>query len=78
MKRYKSLPEFLSTAYPEHQWQAWQFTVTPRQWWANANNQRLFFNWLKSELHILSPSDWYNVTVDKVSSLGGAMSQQGR
>ena len=61
----------LQSAYPEHNWILWKFSVTQQGFWKKKENQKIFFNWLGSQLGHKSMDDWYNVTQKDIRNNGG-------
>jgi hypothetical protein len=62
MQKYMDSPyQLLSTVFPEHDWLPWKFGHTPKGYWENMKNQRLFVDWAGNRLNIKEMSDWYKV-----------------
>jgi hypothetical protein len=62
LEKYKSSPLLLlSTLFPEHEWLPWKFSVVPRNFWENSDNQRKFVEWAAKELKIKEMKDWYQI-----------------
>jgi hypothetical protein len=57
-----SLPDLLSSVYPEHEWLPWKFPRLPDNFWEDAKNERKFMDWAAKQLNIKEMGDWYNVT----------------
>jgi hypothetical protein len=56
--------------YPEFKWYPWLFPHTPRFFWQDQNNDRLYFEWLKEQLGIEKKEDWYKVHLNDVKQRG--------
>ena len=48
--------------FPDYDWKDWLFGCTPRRFWRDRGNHRLYMKWLGQQLGIRRPSDWYRVT----------------
>jgi hypothetical protein len=71
LKKYgNSLSLTLRNVYPEFEWHNHLFEYTPRNYWTNPNNQRLYMDWVAEELGIDIQNDWYEVTMTDVQSFG--------
>lgn len=67
-----SLAKALTTAYPEHRWNPWQFRQNLSVgFWSDLGNQRAFMEWLGKELGYKEMKDWYNLTGEDVAKNGG-------
>jgi hypothetical protein len=40
----------------------WKFSVCPKNFWDDVNNQRKFIDWAGKQLNINDMSDWYKLT----------------
>ena len=56
-----SLQHALKSIYPNYEWIPWKFSVTPKNYWSNIENQRKYFDWLSNKMNIKSNEDWYNI-----------------
>jgi hypothetical protein len=66
-----SFGKAVSSIYPEHTWQIWQFAVS-KSFWDNVDNVKSFMDWLSKELQISSLEDWYDIPVTQISNMGGS------
>jgi len=57
--------------YRDYDWKAWLFKATPRHFWKDPKNHRLYMLWLGDQLGIREPSDWYHVTNQDFQNHGG-------
>src|SRR5688572_23875973 len=48
------------------EWNTKQLEKLPTEFWNNFNNQRNYLDWLKNQVGILKPEDWYKITKDKI------------
>jgi hypothetical protein len=64
----KSLVKTLKALYPNHPWDTSKFKG--RSEWT-LEDQRMFFNRMKEELHIENPEDWYYVRKRDLAARGG-------
>jgi hypothetical protein len=67
-----SVWRLLTTVYPSHDWQEWRFTRVPVGFWDDPKGQHKFLSHVAKLHGIKSMSDWYRLTSDDVTSLGGA------
>ena len=56
--------DLITSSYPNYQWLPWKFNHTPKGFWSNYNNVKLYMNWLSEKLNIKSMEDWYKVTCE--------------
>jgi hypothetical protein len=56
-----SLCKALQTIYPEHKWEMWKFKQSPKHYWDDIKNQRIFFDSVAKKLGIEKMEDWYTV-----------------
>jgi hypothetical protein len=54
----------LMTVYPSHQWLVWKFERVPTNWWASAENQREYMDWLGTRLGVGEMVGWYRISQD--------------
>ena len=68
-----SLPQLLSTAFPNHKWYPWLFKhhQVPRYFWNSKQNQRWYLEWLRERLNFQSLEDWYSIKHDHFAQYGG-------
>jgi len=69
-----SVPLFLSTVYPEHEWEMWKFHNTPKleQWqWSDKKCQERFFLSLHHRIGVERMEDWYKLSISDVLMEGG-------
>ena len=65
----------LKDVYPEHNliWEKeWLFNCTTRNFWDKHENQRLYCDWLSSELNYKKIEDWYNITQQIINNNKGS------
>lgn len=67
-----SLFQALRDIYPTHDWAPWKFARTPRGYWKDIENQRIYFDWLKKQLGYKNMEDWYNLSKDLVNENEGS------
>ena len=67
---YGSIAELIIKNFPEFDFQFWRFRKS-RGNWSQIENQRKFLSWVEQELELKAPEDWYNVTEDDITRLGG-------
>jgi hypothetical protein len=68
-----SLPKALKEVFPEHDWNFWRFKQSPKGFWKDPANVKLFIDDLKSALRITVLSEWYEVTsveIEKIDENG--------
>lgn len=58
--------------YPEHNWQPYLFSATPRHLHKKWDEVTRFISYVEKFLRIKEPNDWYRVSLDHLSRLGGA------
>lgn len=75
MRCYKDSPvEFLKAVFPEEEWLEWKFGQTPKQFWRDKNNHKIYADWLALTLGYKKTEDWYNVTRDIIAdNYGGGL-----
>lgn len=47
---------------PEKDWKPWLLHSTPQRFWRDAKNRRDYMRWLETQLGIVRPEQWYDVT----------------
>src|SRR5690348_11404117 len=62
----------LTSAFPEHNWQAWDFARTPRSITQDKNTLQQYLRFLEDKLQIKTMEDWYRVSMDQMKKLGGS------
>jgi hypothetical protein len=65
--KYGNLLNALKDIYPQHPWDASQFSVRPKGTWNNLDMQKKQLERLAEELNIKHLDDWYNVSLDEVN-----------
>ena len=63
LKRFGSLYALLNKIYPDFDWLPWKFTRTPKGYWEDPANQKLWIDWATKKLNIKEMSDWYKITM---------------
>jgi hypothetical protein len=53
-------------------WHIWLFKQVPAGHWDTIENVKEYVEWLSKTLKIAKESDWYSVSYDQISKLGGA------
>ena len=69
-KYNSSIYSLLCAIYPDFDWIPWNFSVVPKYFWDDENNQKKFLDWAGNKLGIKEMDGWYNVT-QKVYKFGG-------
>ncbi len=67
-----SLYQALTTVYPEYDFHPWRFIRTPRRFWIDPNNQRLFLDYLKQQCKIETVEDWLKISHNELRKHGGS------
>lgn len=62
----------LQDVYPQFSWTPWAFDWTPRGFWADPKNLKIFFDWLAADMGIETTEQWYKVKYTDISAAGGA------
>lgn len=62
----------LKDLYPDDVWYPWLFGYVEVGYWDNPAHQRLFFDWIGTELSLNDWKDWYSVSRADVVRIGGA------
>ena len=70
---YKLVCEMGHKVFPEHEFWAFKFTQTTKNWWDDPKNQLLWFKWFMQENNLEKPEDLYKITGDILSSNHGTM-----
>jgi hypothetical protein len=68
-----SLVAALSSLYPGHKFLPWRFVGAPKNFWADARNQREYFDWLGRQLGVGDYQDWYSTTLSQIKVLDGTL-----
>ena len=70
--KFRSSPtRAVQEIYPEHNWNVWKFKQIPKGFFANNDNQKMFFEWLGIQLGYKNMEDWYNLKLEQISQNGG-------
>lgn len=67
-----SLTKALRAVYPEFEWHLWNFTRSPKRFWASLKNQRQYVDWLAEQLGIEQQEEWYQTVREDFARMGGA------
>jgi hypothetical protein len=68
-----SLEHALRSIYPYRRWPPWLFGNVPAGYWSRIEHRREFFDYLaKEKLDIKTMDDWYKVTKNEFSQVGGS------
>ncbi len=67
-----SLSAALTSVYPEHKFNGWQFQNVSKGYWQNVDNQREYMGWLGAQLKVEKMEDWYKIRARDVIPHGGA------
>lgn len=61
---HMSLPNILTSLYPDHNWLPWKFVSMPNSssYWTDIKNQRMFLDWVSQELFFKNYDQFYSVT----------------
>ena len=70
---YSNSPiSFVKAMFPDYEWlEQWRFGQTPKHFWEDIKNQKMYANWLGERLCYKNTEDWYNITGDKINDNGG-------
>lgn len=69
---HKSLPELLTSLYPQYPWVVWNFGPVRKELWSHKQHQRVALQTLEEKLNIGAEKEkWYHVTVEMVCEAGG-------
>eukprot|EP01127_Copromyxa_protea_P011527 TRINITY_DN2901_c0_g2_i3.p1 TRINITY_DN2901_c0_g2~~TRINITY_DN2901_c0_g2_i3.p1 ORF type:complete len:393 (-),score=41.56 TRINITY_DN2901_c0_g2_i3:26-1204(-) len=62
----------LRNIYPEHNWNAWEFSFSPQFFWREMSeeDQIRFFLWIEEKLNISEPDDWYRIGTRQLEDIG--------
>ena len=60
----------LRSAYPEHSWEPWRFTIIPRQALKNAGERQNVVKFVEKELKMKSLDEWYRISLHQLKELG--------
>jgi hypothetical protein len=71
-KHNGSLVSLLTSVYTEHEWLPWKFSMCPREYWSNIENQKKYVEWAGKQLNIKEYSDWYKVPA-RVEKMAGKL-----
>lgn len=71
VNRYGGLEGLLRHAYPEHSWVSGRFAYALRNSWSKPPVVREFLEFVRQKLGISKESDWYSVSAEQISGLGG-------
>ena len=52
----------LESRSPDHDWIPWLFKRVPRGYWDDSDNHGRYAKWLATELQLVEPQDWYQLT----------------
>jgi hypothetical protein len=66
-----SVSLMVASVYKEFEWLPWKFKRTPKEFWKDPKNCKLFFEWSKSILSAKYGQDWMNVSTKDLIDLGG-------
>jgi hypothetical protein len=63
--------QLITTVYSDYKWLPWKFIYTPRNFWKDSANCRLFLEHYKQDLNIKNNEDWANISAETIINLGG-------
>jgi hypothetical protein len=66
---YNDLLTALRAIYPQHPWDETRFKVLPKNYWKDAQHQKLKLESIAAELNIKELDDWYNVPKPKLKGV---------
>jgi len=66
-----SVSSCIVSTFPELRWQLFRFCLEPQGVWEDFNNQVDCVGYLKERLGIKRMEEWYNVSVERISEVGG-------
>eukprot|EP01114_Cavostelium_apophysatum_P020502 TRINITY_DN6892_c0_g1_i1.p1 TRINITY_DN6892_c0_g1~~TRINITY_DN6892_c0_g1_i1.p1 ORF type:complete len:515 (+),score=94.07 TRINITY_DN6892_c0_g1_i1:59-1603(+) len=58
--------------YPEYYWRRWNFSFVPQDFWDDFTHQLQFLNDLYTRLNLQHFEDWYQLSEERISNLGGS------
>jgi hypothetical protein len=58
-----SLINLWATIYPQYIWYPWYCSQTPKGYWDDRANRKLYFDWAAEQLGIEIAADWYSIRV---------------
>eukprot|EP01125_Pyxidicula_operculata_P018483 TRINITY_DN655_c0_g1_i3.p1 TRINITY_DN655_c0_g1~~TRINITY_DN655_c0_g1_i3.p1 ORF type:complete len:416 (-),score=39.96 TRINITY_DN655_c0_g1_i3:123-1370(-) len=61
-----SVVKLLRAHFPDIRWYPWKFSKVGNTFWKKIENQKEYIMWLKLELGITEPTQWYKLTTKKV------------
>ena len=72
LQLYKgSLPKALETIYSDYNWTHWRFKTISKSYFDDLNNQKTYLHWIRTELKIEQPEDWYSVKTEEIKQRNG-------
>ncbi len=67
MAKYGNSPsKVIMSIYPEQNWLPWKFSSVPWGFWDDVKNQRIFLDWVKTELGYQKMEDFYNLSLEVI------------
>jgi hypothetical protein len=66
-----SVLKSLEDAYPDFEWQPWRFGRASVGYWNDMKNQRKFMDWIADQLEFKDMNEWYSISEEKISEMGG-------
>jgi hypothetical protein len=73
-KKYNdSVHQALKAVYYQHEWLPWRFKQVSKGYWNSRDTQKLFFDWLGTNLGISKYEDWYRVPLKRVMLYAGTL-----
>jgi hypothetical protein len=67
---YKHPYPMLSALYPDYTWLPWKFIQSPKNYWSDISNQRMFLDWAGKQLGLNELNNWYGVHVKVTVCVG--------
>lgn len=58
-----SLINLWATIYPQYIWYPWYCSQTPKGYWDDRANRKLYFDWAAEQLGVEIAADWYSIRV---------------
>jgi hypothetical protein len=74
----QSAQKVLRFAFPDHDWQPWQFKHRGKNVFNDMNVLKQFIEWVSNQLEISNLAGWYRVTSKDISKVGGKSDIWGR
>eukprot|EP01125_Pyxidicula_operculata_P022520 TRINITY_DN924_c0_g1_i3.p1 TRINITY_DN924_c0_g1~~TRINITY_DN924_c0_g1_i3.p1 ORF type:complete len:367 (-),score=32.65 TRINITY_DN924_c0_g1_i3:25-1125(-) len=70
-KYHNSVYLLLKALYPDQNWLPWRFEKTPNKFWKDPIHRKEYLDYIKGELGINKPEDWYEVSTNEIHKRNG-------